>query len=152
MALRRAAGVDLKEHVDAQISAFGKYFEALLLEKSLRDQQRYDAQIKALDAALLAAEKAVQTALTAAEKAVTKAEMAAEKRFESVNEFRQTLSDQASTFISRDQFEATADRLRELAAKLDKIEGRAGGYSSSWQTLVSVVLVVGAVVAIVVKM
>jgi hypothetical protein len=44
---------------------------------------------------------AVNAALQAAEKAVTKAEAASEKRFESVNEFRNTLSDQARTFIPR---------------------------------------------------
>jgi hypothetical protein len=46
-------------------------------------------------------EKAVEAALAAAEKAVSKAEDAAEKRFESVNEFRQTLSDQTATFLTR---------------------------------------------------
>lgn len=75
-----AAGEDgwtvatLKEHV-----------ESLLAERNVRDQQRYDAQTIALNAALLAAEKAVATAMTAAEKAVTKAEVAAEKRFECVS-------------------------------------------------------------------
>jgi hypothetical protein len=48
---------------------------------------------------------AVNAALQAAEKAVTKAEAASEKRFESVNEFRETLSDQARTFIPRAEAE-----------------------------------------------
>jgi hypothetical protein len=67
-----------------------EYFEALLADRDLRYQQRFDAQ-----------SKAIQDALTAAEKAVVKAEVATEKRFEGVNEFRQTLSDQAANFISR---------------------------------------------------
>lgn len=46
---------------------------------------------------------AVNAALQAAEKAVVKAEGAADKRFESVNEFRGTLQDQARTFIPRSE-------------------------------------------------
>ncbi len=51
-------------------------------------------------------EQAVQAALAAAEKAVVKAELASDKRFESVNEFRAQLSDQANTFISRVEYNA----------------------------------------------
>jgi hypothetical protein len=122
----------------------------LLAEMDLRYQQRYDAQIKALDAALLAAEKAVQTALTAAEKAVAKAETAAEKRFESVNEFRAQLSDQAGTFIPRAEYDArqatTADKVTELAERVNVVngridvgEGRIGGHTDSTRNLVTVV-------------
>jgi hypothetical protein len=44
---------------------------------------------------------AVGAALRAAEKATDKADAASEKRFEGVNEFRETLKDQQSTFITR---------------------------------------------------
>ena len=64
-------------------------------ERDLRYQQRFDAQTLAIKDALLAAEKAV-----------TKAEVATERRFEGVNEFRQTLSDQAAKFITRTEFNA----------------------------------------------
>jgi hypothetical protein len=89
--------------------------------------ERYDTQIKALDKAFIAqetamrtaleaAEKAVQTALVSAEKAVAKAEVAAEKRFESVNEFRAQLTDQAATFLSRNEADV---RINSLAEKLE---------------------------------
>lgn len=91
----------------------------------LRYQQRFDAQGQALAAALLAAEKAVQTALIAAEKAVDKANIANEKRFESVNEFRQTLSDQTATFPSRVEMGALADRVGDLATRVERMETRA---------------------------
>ena len=89
--------------------------------------ERYATQTKALDAAFLAqqtamrtalevAEKAVQTALVSAEKAVAKAEVAAEKRFESVNEFRAQLTDQAATFPTRNEVDV---RLNAIADKLD---------------------------------
>ncbi len=59
-------------------------------ERDRQYGQRFDAQ-----------EKAVAAALAAAKEAVVKAETAAEKRFDSVNEFRNTLKDQAGTFITR---------------------------------------------------
>jgi hypothetical protein len=120
----RPETVPLKEH-----------FEALFQQKDIRDQQRFDAQGQALAAALLAAEKAVQTALTAAEKAVTKAEVATEKRFESVNEFRTALSDQTASFPSRVELNALADRVTDLATRLDKNEGRSGGLSDGTRLL-----------------
>jgi len=59
--------------------------ENLFSQKDLRDQQRFDAQQKALTDALLAAEKAVAAALTAADTAVNKAEQASERRLDGVN-------------------------------------------------------------------
>lgn len=109
-------------------------------------QERYETQTKALDAAFVAAEKAVTTALNSAEKAVTKAETAAERRFESVNEFRQTLTDQAATFMPRTEAEtrvaALAEKLDTLATRLDKSEGRSGGINAGW------VYLLGAIAAI----
>lgn len=117
-------------------------------------QERYETQTKALDAAFVAAEKAMQTALASAERAVSKAESAAERRFESVNEFRQTLTDQAATFMPRveaeQRIEALAEKHDALAARVDRTEGRSTGMSASWGLLVGVVLLVGALVAIVV--
>jgi len=114
-----------------------EYVEALLAAKDIRDRQRFDAQGQALSAALLAAEKAVQTALIAAEKAVAKAETANEKRFESVNEFRKTLSDQTASFPSRVELQALADRVTDLATRMDKTEGRSGGLSDGMKVLIS---------------
>lgn len=60
-------------------------------------------------------------ALNASDKAITKAEAANERRFEGVNEFRAQLSDQAATFLNRDQYNAAhqplADRLAEVVAE-----------------------------------
>jgi len=109
------------------VSTLNQYMNDLIVQMDRRYQERFEAQTKALDAAflaqqtamqaaLLAAEKAVQTALSAAEKAVTKAEIANEKRFDSVNEFRSTLSDQASRLMPRTESEA---RLGSIAEKVD---------------------------------
>ena len=66
-------------------------------------------------------DKAVQSALSAAKEAVNKAETAADKRFEAVNEFRQTLSDQTSTFMSRTEYEAKYDALQKQLDVLTKL-------------------------------
>jgi hypothetical protein len=129
-----------------------RYREALAAT-DLRNQQRYDAQTKALDAAFLAAEKAVDRALSAAEKAVSKAEAAAEKRFESVNEFRGTLSDQASQFITRTEAEVTfrrdAERIQELTDRVNRTEGHGAGLSAGWGYLVAAVGLAATVVIVI---
>jgi hypothetical protein len=89
--------------------------------------ERYATQTKAVDAAFVAADKAVQAALSAAEKAVVKAEGAAEKRFESVNEFRQTLADQATAFPTRAEVDAKYATLGARMAALEKLTERAQG-------------------------
>lgn len=97
----------------------------------LRYQQRFDAQQKAVDAALLAAEKAVATAMASADRAVVKAEAAAEKRFEAVNEFRATLADQSATLMPRPEadshFKALSDKIDDVKARLDRREGGSDG-------------------------
>jgi len=127
------------------------HVRALLVEMDLRYQQRFDAQGQALTAALLAAEKAVQTALIAAEKAVAKAETANEKRFESVNEFRKTLSDQTASFPSRVELQALADRVSDLATRMDKTEGKSTGLNAGWGYLLGAAGVIFAVIALLLK-
>jgi hypothetical protein len=56
---------------------------------------------------------AINAALSAAERAVNKAESATEKRFEGVNEFRKTLSDQAMTFLTKGEYFAQHKALEE---------------------------------------
>lgn len=83
----------------------------------------------------------VALALASADKAVQKAEAATEKRFESVNEFRKTLSDQAQDFVTRREYEvsrqSTVDRLGEVQTRLDKAEGRSTGLQSGWGYLIA---------------
>lgn len=95
--------------------------------------------------------EAVETALVAAEKAVTKAETAAEKRFESVNEFRAQLTDQASTFVMRKELDVRLDAMNEkidvLAANVQTMTGQKAGSS---QTLTLLLTMGGLFVAIIV--
>ena len=59
-------------------------------------------------------------ALAAADKAVTKAEIATEKRFEGVNEFRQTLADQAGRLMPREEATAKFENMAKDISALDK--------------------------------
>lgn len=61
----------------------------------------------------------------ASEKAIQKAESANEKRFESVNEFRNSLSDQTASFLPREvaetQFAEMRRSIQELTDKVNKL-------------------------------
>lgn len=94
------------------------HIERILTERDVRYQQRFEAQTSAINAALQAAKEAV-----------IKAENATERRFEAVNEFRQTLSDQAGTFVSRAEYNALKERM-------DRGEGRGSGLSAGWGYIV----------------
>jgi len=94
--------------------------------------ERYRSQTTAIDAALAAqqaamisgfagTERAAQAGLSAAREASDKAEKAADKRFESVNEFRGQLTDQAATFINRAEYSVQHNALNE---KVDSMAER----------------------------
>lgn len=111
-------------------------------EAEKRNGQRFDAQ-----------EKAVQAALAAAEKAVTKAEVAAEKRFESVNEFRKTLSDQTASFLTRNEYnlqhQALSEKMDDVTVRMNLVERsigelkeRSAGRSDIWGILTGGIAIV----------
>ncbi len=83
--------------------------------------RRYEQHFEAMDAK-------TTLALSASDKAVTKAEAATEKRFDTVNEFRATLSDQAGRLYSRAEAEAKflaiEDKLSSIAAQSTKYVSR----------------------------
>jgi Fe2+ transport system protein B len=140
----------LDRRFDTSHSDLKEYIAQRFIDTDLRYQQRFDAQTKALDAALAAQKEAVQTALVAAEKATMKAEQASEKRFDSVNAFRETLTDQTATFIPRSEAEA---RLNSISEKVDDLKlgatttaGRSSGLQSGWGYLLAGVSVIVLVV------
>lgn len=104
------------------------HIASVIDERDNRYQQRWEAQVNAVDAALLAQRAAIDAALIAVDKATSKAEQASEKRFESVNEFRQTLTDQAATFMPRAEslslFERNSERIQEIMKRLDSFVDR----------------------------
>jgi hypothetical protein len=84
---------------------------------------RYEQRFKAMD-------EKTSLALTASEKAVAKAETATEKRFDSVNEFRGQLKDQAATLLQRNEAEV---KFKGLEEKIESI--KAGGTAASRWTM-----------------
>ena len=74
----------------------------LLDERDRRYAELRAADQESLKLALNSQEKAVAAALAAADRAVSKADFATEKRFDAVNEFRATLSDQAAHLMPTD--------------------------------------------------
>lgn len=89
------------------------------------------------------ADKALTSALAAQKEAVAKAEAAAEKRFDSVNEFRAQLSDQAQTFMTRTEANAiqerNQERLQDLTDRMNRDEGSNAGQALSKNGMFTVV-------------
>jgi hypothetical protein len=80
------------------INTLKEHYDTLLNE-------RKEAQQRAIDAAFLAAKELNAQALEAANDRFAAFVAATDKRFESVNEFRGTLSDQAATLLPRTEYE-----------------------------------------------
>jgi hypothetical protein len=93
------------------------------------------------DARFQAIKENTSVALLAAQRAVEKAEAASEKRFEGVNEFRASLSDQAMRLMPRAESEsrmtALSDQVRDLSSRIDRGEGRGTGLSDGWGVFVA---------------
>lgn len=82
----------------------------------------------------------------AAQKAIEKSEAAYQARFESVNEFRQTLTDQTASFVTREavdlKIEPIYRRLEKLENDFSRLEGRMVGYSAGFGVVVLIISVV----------
>src|ERR1700734_257692 len=105
---------------------------------------------KRLQIALKSVEQTAAAAQASSERATNKAETAMEKRFDGVNEFRQTLGDQATRFITRaevDQRMAASDKeTAGVVSRLDRIEAKGLGLQAGWGILISIITVTGLVI------
>lgn len=121
---------------------------------SLREyvDNRFEAQDKAVAAALAAQEKAVTAALAAADRAVAKAETAYERRFESMNEFRGALADSARLLMPRleaeQQMRAMTEKIDEVTKRVNSRDDRTRGLGQGWAILIAAVGLVAAVVGV----
>lgn len=109
-----------------------------------------DARFATYRALIEAQAERMAYGLASSDKAVQKAETATERRFESVNEFRAQLTDQAATFIPRaeaeqrirqnaEKIDALAEVVDKLATRIDVREGRSGGHIDSTKNLVTLI-------------
>jgi hypothetical protein len=122
---------DLSHKFDRELEARDK------LAKS--DRQVLDVSIKAV-------EDKAGLAQVSSKEAVLKAENATEKRFESVNEFRSTLTDQANRLATKDEFKqfqnSVNGKMNELTARIGKIEDLKQGSEGSKTALIAGVTLV----------
>jgi hypothetical protein len=103
---------------------------------------------KNMEQRFTAAETSVNRALATADKANEKGDNAIEKRFEGVNEFRKTLSDQAATFMPRSEVETLVKAIDE---KIDDLRGtRRTGFASVGAIVVGGVVVLGVLANIII--
>lgn len=114
----------------------------VLDERDERYKQRGDSQ-----------DAAVKIAVSNSEKAIGKAEIATEKRFEGVNEFRQTLADQAAALMPRaeyavqhmglaDKIVSVENRINQLREELSGIQARGSGVKDTWGWIVAIAAIV----------
>lgn len=153
-----ATGPSWPEHFQKLLDEQEKRFAALVENQEKRFVELVESAVQQFVTGLAAQDKAVQIAMVASEKAVVKAEMAAEKRFESVNEFRGQLADQAATFMPRNEAEQRFNQLAGAVVELKEATAgtrmRAVGVSASWAMMLGagglVLTLIGVVVAVLV--
>ena len=98
------------------------------------------------------------------DRAIEKAEAANEKRFEGVNEFRNTLRDQQSTFMTRHEFDTAHKSLQDMVnansktqgdiilsqkERIDKLEALKQGGQNVWVLIVGVVAIATSLISFV---
>jgi hypothetical protein len=109
----RAAMLDT--HLGGRVENLHELTEA----KFITYRTLIDSQAEKVALALAASKEAIDKAEQATQKAIDKAEQATDKRFESVNEFRAQLADQAGMFMPRGEAQQLIEqmtlRTRELA-------------------------------------
>lgn len=136
-----------------------------------RAQERIEGLEKITDAKFVTyrtlidsqAEK-VALALAASDKAVNKAEVANEKRFEGLGELRSVLAEQTGTLMPRTEANALANSLTarvdasvhnlevgltDLKSRIDRQEGKSGGYASGAGALIAGIGVLATLITIV---
>jgi hypothetical protein len=112
---------------------------AFLEERDRRYKEKFEAMEGSIRASALGTDKALEIA-----------RMSVEKRFDSVNEFRQALTEQTATFLRRSEYiiehKSLTEKIELLMRKVEAAEGKGAGLSSGWAYLVSAIALAGTVV------
>jgi len=129
-AMRAYLVAELDRRFDGMRREVDQRFDSTIhMRMALQEEmdRRFTDLSSQLDRRFIDSERAVQAALAAAEKATLLANSSAEKRFEGVNEFRGQLSDQARTFMTRNeysvQYQALVDTVSQLRQDLTRVDG-----------------------------
>lgn len=141
------------ERINQMFTSHKEYFDS----KFIAQKDMSDAILRERDAKLVDKFESLATA-------INKAETATEKRFEGVNEFRATLSDQQKTFLTAAEYKSahqnlvdlvnasaktTADTILTQKERIDKIENMKTGGQSTWMMIVGIVAFISALFSIV---
>ncbi|MEK6884907.1 MAG: hypothetical protein AABY22_35075 [Nanoarchaeota archaeon] len=90
--------------------------------------------------------------MSSSEKAILKAETATERRFDSVNEFRQTLSDQQNNFARKEEidvrFKSLEDKMNTALASQQNQKGWFSGVGSLWVFIVGLFGIIAVILAL----
>lgn len=111
-----------------------------ILEKIANIRTLMDERDRRYEDRFTATDEKTGLALTSSKEAVTKAEIATEKRFDSVNEFRNTLKDQAATLLSRGEAEARFKGQDEKLEGISRVQNMIMGGLIILQIILFVVL------------
>ena len=140
------------ERINQMFTSHKEYFDS----KFIAQKDMSDAILRERDAKLVDKFESLATA-------INKAETATEKRFEGVNEFRATLSDQQKTFLAAAEYKSahqnlvdlvnasaktTADTILTQKERIDKIENMKTGGQSTWMMIVGIVAFISALISI----
>jgi hypothetical protein len=137
-----------------------KEFVLRLAEEHDNRHERAEAHLEALhnsqrnevNIAILGVERLLHQTVEAIQIAVAKAETANEKRFESVNEFRNTLGDQQAHFVTRVEIDSKLEgyqkRLQDLTDRMNLITGKGVGLNAGWTYLIAAIGAASALLAI----
>jgi hypothetical protein len=113
----------LKEFIQNELHGFA----SLMAERDRRYNERFDAQEKAVSAALAAAEKAVTAAFDAANTATQRADEAQTTHNLATNQYREQLREQAATLTPREVFERAISRIESDIGDLRKFVNQSTG-------------------------
>lgn len=106
-------------------------------------RERHDKDVRYLNSKIEGLEKLMNARFVSQEKARKISSTAIDARFESVNEFRATLSDQTKDFVTREVIESTNKdverRISEIESRLAGYDGRIIGWSAGIGFLVLVI-------------
>jgi hypothetical protein len=138
-----------------------------LLEKIANLRTLMDERDRRYEERFRATDEKTSLALTSSKEAVAKAETATEKRFDSVNEFRKTLADQAAGFMPRQEYisnhQAIIDKIdtfkegfnkeiTDLRESRSQSAGKSAGFNASWAVAISLAFLGLTVVGLLLRM
>lgn len=161
------------QHQIALLKEQREFLLALITEKEVRNQQRFEA----LDDAKAAAEKAIGTALVAQQQLVERAEAVNDRRFETFTTARRASDEASRLMMPRTEAAATFANLEQqirqlretmieqvsavretmntgiggLTARADRNDGRSGGMNASWTYLIAAILGTAGLVGIIMR-